>query len=177
FKMRPKSRAKTANNARFKIRKENNGFIFLRAGRQIDVVNSKSPINFQNNERYVGVEVDFPPTLDEQFSITTSKQQIVPKPRIWDILEENGVFDAIQEMSARYEREAKELANKTEDTQEKRPSEAAIETAQKFFTQAPTEPTPEQRRKSEENLQHEAEKLSEQASIPEEDAKKLIEAK
>jgi len=177
YKSRPKARAKNANNARFKIRKENNGFIFLRAGRQIDVVSSKSPINFQNNERYVGVEVDFPPTLDEEFSITTSKQQIVPKPRIWDILEQNGAFEAITEMSARYEREAKELNAKTDDVAEKRPSEAAMESGVKFFTQAPTEPTPRQQKKSEENLEREAEQLSETTNIPKEEAKKLLESR
>ncbi len=176
YKLRPKARGKGANNARFRIRKENNGFIFLRAGRQIDVVNSKSPVTFQNNDRYLGVEVDFPPTLDEQFSITTSKQQIVPKSRIWDILEENGVFDAISEMGSRYDKEAEELRHRAEDTQEKRPSEAAIETAQRFFTQAPTEPTAEQRRKSEENLEREADKLAEQINIPKEKAKDLLEA-
>ena len=165
-------------NARFKVRKENNGIIVLRAGRQIDVVSAKCPwTTFQNNDRYVGVEVDFPPTLDEEFSITTSKQQVVLKQRIWDILEENGVMDAISEMRRKLQKAIAEVESKAQDKDGKRPSEAAIEKAQKLFAQAPNEPTPEQRKQSEENLQREAEKLAEQTNIPPEEAKRLIEAK
>ena len=173
---KPKERGK--NNARFPIRKTNNGVIVLRAGRQIDVVSAKCPwTTFQNNDRYIGIEVDFPPVLDEEFSITTSKQQIVLKPRIWDILEREGVYDAIEEMRRRYKKALAETAAKATDKDGKRPSEAAIEKAQKLFAQVPTEPTPEQRKKSEENLRREAEKLAEQADIPQEEAEKLLEAK
>jgi hypothetical protein len=178
-KFKPKSKKK---NARFKIRKENNGIIVLRAGRQIDVISSKCPwMTFQTNDRYVGIEIDFPPALDEEFSITTSKQQIGLKPRIWDILEENGVFDAISNMRGKYAKTAQELDAKEEDASQsgeaKRPSEAAFESAQKLFAQAPTEPTPKQQQKSEEKLDKEAEKLAHHANIPKEEAKKLLEAK
>lgn len=176
FKLQPKSKK---NNERFPIRRDNNGIIILRAGRQIDVVNAKCPWTaFQHNDRYIGIEVDFPPTLDEEFSITTSKQQIVLKPRIWDILEENGVYRAMEEMRRRRNIAIDEVQAKAEDRKDgKRPSVAAFEKAQKLFTQPPTEPTSEQKKKSEESLNREAERLAEQANISSEEAKKLLEAK
>ena len=123
------------NNRRFAVRKANNGIIVLRAGRQIDVVNAQCEwTKFQTNDNYVGVELDFSPTLDEEFSITTSKQQIRLSDRLWDILEEAGVLDAITAMRASYESEAAVVRQKWEDSlrqgveNQKRPSEAASRT-------------------------------------------------
>jgi len=53
-------------NKRFAILKDHNGVIVLRNGRQIDVVTKGAPTTFRNNDRYIGVEVDFPPTLDDR---------------------------------------------------------------------------------------------------------------
>jgi Histidine kinase-, DNA gyrase B-, and HSP90-like ATPase len=170
------------NNPRLDVRKANNGIIVLRAGRQIDVVNAQCEwTKFQTNDHYVGVEVDFPPSLDEEFSITTSKQQVRLSSRLWDILEEAGVYDAISAMRSTYEKEALEIRRKWEDLQrqglddQKRPSEAAIEKAERFFTDPPTEPTPAQVQESVENLDAEAMKLAEKTEIPKEEAKKILE--
>jgi hypothetical protein len=172
------------HNSRFRVRQANNGIVVLRAGRQIDVANAVCPwTKFQNNDLYVGVEIDFPPTLDEEFSITTSKQQIRLSDRLWDILEQAGVYDAIVAMRAAYTKHSDVIRQKWEDMQtqakeeEKRPSEAAIEKAQRFFTQTPTEPTPEQVEKSLENLDREATKLAEKTEIPKEEAKKILEGR
>ncbi len=100
------------NNNRFDIRKDNNGVIVLRAGRQIDVVTSKSPFTFQNNDRYIGIELDFPPTMDEFFSVTTAKQQIVVDQRIWDVLRDAGFTAAVSELKTRYSGESKEVTKK-----------------------------------------------------------------
>ncbi len=179
----PEDKAKVKggkNNVRFNIRKANNGIIMLRAGRQIDVVSAKCPwTTFQNNDRYVGVEVDFPPALDEEFSITTSKQQVVLRQRIWDILEENGVYRSIEAMRSRYAKDAAELKAKAKEQEKegKRPSEAAMEKAQPHFAQPQIPPSSEQVAKSEENLDREAEKIAEQVKIPTAEAKKILEAK
>ena len=69
------ARGKNANE-RFPILVSHNGLVVLRAGRQIDVVRAGLPTTFGNNDRYIGVEVDFPPALDEYFGVTTHKQQI-----------------------------------------------------------------------------------------------------
>ena len=172
------------NNSRFPVRRANNGIVVLRAGRQVDVVNAQCEwTRFQTNDHYVGVEVDFSPTLDEEFSITTSKQQIRLSDRLWDILEEAGVLEAISAMRAAYEKESAVIRHKWDDAQkqskgdQKRPSEAAIEKAQRFFTQPPNEPTPEQVEKSSKNLDQEATKLSEQTDIPKEEAKRILEGR
>lgn len=158
-------------NERFPIRKDNNGVIVLRAGRQIDVVNSKCPwTTFQNNDRYIGVEVDFPPVLDEDFSITTSKQQIVIKQRIWDILENNGVYDAISQMRKRYLKESAAIkAEPVKAEEEKRPSEHAMEEAQVLAPISPTPETPEQKKTGQDKLNREADKRSKQTGVPAED--------
>lgn len=171
-------------NSRFKVRQANNGIVVLRAGRQIDVANAVCPwTKFQNNDLYVGVEIDFPPALDEEFSITTSKQQIRLSDRLWDILEQAGVYDAIVAMRTAYNRHSDVIRQKWEDSQtqqreeEKRPSEAAIEKAQRFFTQTPSEATAQQVEKSLDNLDREATKLSQKTDIPKEEAKKILEGR
>lgn len=160
------------NNSRFKIRKEHNGIIFLRAGRQIDVVDSKCPwFGFQKNDRYLGIEVDFDPILDEEFKITTSKQQVVPTDRIWDILAENGVQDAISSMRTRWDKENKSHSKEVEDSaiiggQNARPSEEAMKLAEKFFPPLPEAITTTLFKKAEELLVKEAEKKEKETGVP-----------
>jgi hypothetical protein len=170
---KPKERGK--NNNRFHVRKEYNGIIVLRAGRLIDVVNSKCPwTTFQNNDRYIGVEVDFPPVLDEDFSLTTSKQQVVLSQRMWDILENNGVYTAISQIRGRWDLENKALKDQLKpQKEEKRPSEHAMEEVQKLLMRRPE--TPEQKQKSQENLEREAEDKAKKAGIPVETVKRELE--
>ena len=89
------------NNERFAVMKATNGIIIMRNGRQIDVVNRVPWTTFQNNDRYIKVEIDFPAGLDEEFSVTTSKQQITLSERMWDILKKEGVYNAIKGMRAK----------------------------------------------------------------------------
>ena len=126
-------------NGRFSIMADHNGIIILREGRQIDVVTTKCPwTRFQNNDRFWNVEVDFPATLDEEFSITTSKQQVVLSDRIWDLLKQQGVERAIDQMRKRY-RENKDAFDKSDETDEqrKRASEQVMRDAEKFKTRNP----------------------------------------
>ena len=68
------------------------------------MITRKHPyINFLTDDRTIGVEVNFPPALDEEFSITTSKQQVVLTDRMWNILQEHDVFKAIRSMQKRYD--------------------------------------------------------------------------
>lgn len=165
-------------NPRFPIRKENNGIIVLRAGRQIDVARSQCPwTTFQNNDRYIGVEVDFPPTLDEEFSITTSKQQVVLSPRMWDILEENGVYNAISQMRRRFEKENKALEVRRDAPERERASEVAMEAAQKYVNRNQTEENAEEIQEGEENLEREAKRLAEESGLPREVVKEGLKKK
>lgn len=166
------------NNNRFKIRKENNGIIVCRAGRQIDVINSKCPwTTFQNNDRYIGVEIDFPPSLDEEFSMTTSKQQITIKERIWDILKENGVYRFIQEFREQYKKDRMELEDKIKKGSQPEqiyPAEDAMAESKKFHTHKPE--TPKQQEEKKENLEKEAKKRAENQGRKPEDVQKELES-
>tara|TARA_Y100000588_G_scaffold129104_1_gene141392 strand:- start:1414 stop:3339 length:1926 start_codon:yes stop_codon:yes gene_type:complete len=107
-------------NPRFSIRDENNGFIICRAGRQIDVTKripvehkkaSTHPIpSFSNNTRYIGVEINFPPALDDDFGVENTKQQIVMSERIWSALRSHGFHSALSNIRSKFEKQQKEFA-------------------------------------------------------------------
>lgn len=167
----------TTNN-RFEILKENNGIIILRAGRQIDVINSRCKwTKFQNLDFYLGIEFDFPPTLDEEFSITTSKQQVVLKERIWDILKEAGVYKTIQEMRKVRDKEIEKLKKQREEGNElkKRPSEEAMEESQKFTESTTKLETSDQLKRKQKSLEEEIKKRSKQTGKEVEEIKKEVE--
>lgn len=154
-------------NKRFAIMKEHRGIIICRNGRQIDVVDAKCPwFTFQNYDRNWQVEIDFPPTLDEEFSITTSKQQIVVSQRMWEILEDQGIKAAIQKLKDLDEKAREELRTAVEDEEEsKRLSEKAMEEAEAFELPAPT--TPEREKRSEEAFEAEVKRRAKESKVPE----------
>jgi Histidine kinase-, DNA gyrase B-, and HSP90-like ATPase len=156
-------------NERLEIADANNGVIFLRNGRQIDVLRPPRSLGSINatTDRFWAVEVDFDATLDELFSITTSKQQVRPDDRIWDMLKDKaGLFAAIGQMRSDYDKDAKTVARKIEeDKAKKKASVEAIEAAAKFRTTKPPNDTPERRQEAEDNLRHEALKRAERAGI------------
>src|SRR5205823_6321266 len=78
-------------NARLAIMRDHNGIVFLRMGRQIDIVTTGLGQPFQNNDRYWKVEVDFTASLDEHFGVNTSKQRIEVSDFIWDVLRSHGM--------------------------------------------------------------------------------------
>lgn len=122
--------AKNAN-PRFAVMKDFHGIIFSRMGRLIDVVSRPPWTTFLNDDRYIKVEVEFPAILDEEFGITTSKQQITVSERIWTILKENGVPKAIEQMRQKFRelRAERREAVEAELQGNKRASEDAMEAA------------------------------------------------
>ena len=114
-------------NSRLGIRKENNGIAVCRNGRQIDVVNPVPLTTFLTNDRYVGIEIDFDATLDDEFGITTAKQQITISDRIWDALRTNGVPDAIEALRRRWDESRGDVLGQQDvDQDQVRPSEAVM---------------------------------------------------
>jgi hypothetical protein len=160
---------KAGMNERLEIADANNGIIFMRNGRQIDVLRPPRSFGSINatTDRFWGVEVDFDATLDEMFSITTSKQQVRPEDRVWDMLKDKaGLFAAIGEMRSEYEKDAKTIAAKVEeDKLEKRASVESIEEAEKFRTTKPPRDTPGRRQEAEDNLRQEAAKRAKKAGL------------
>jgi hypothetical protein len=156
--------------------KDYNGFIFSRMGRIIDVVSRSDLTTFQNNDRYIKVEIDFPAVLDEDFNVTTSKQQIVPSDRMWDLLRQNGLIKALEQLRKRRDEEkAKHRHESDQPKSKKRPSEAAMERAAEMTAK----PTPEtiERTKAigEKGLQQEAERRARQSGKPVEEVRKELE--
>ena len=150
-----------AQNKRFNVMKENNGILALRAGRQIDVVTTKIPkewnLTFNNYDRNWKVEMDFSPALDEEFSITTSKQQVVLSDRMWAQLEQHGVKRAITALRVRFHGDlAKAGAEQENEESQSRTSEVAMTDASKFKTRKSQE-SPEQKAAREETLRREIE--------------------
>jgi hypothetical protein len=154
-------------NPRFAVMKDHNGIIVLRNGRQIDVLTSGCPwTTFVNNDRNWGVEVDFPAGLDEEFSITTSKQQIRLSQRMWDILKEAGVYPAIEEMRHILKRQRAELkAARDEDPTKKRASEQAMEETIKYKTRKPGGDRQQRVQESETEFKREVERRAREAGI------------
>ena len=71
---------------RFRFLKNNNGIVFKRLKRRIDCI-SKTPLHtFTNNNRYMRIEIDFPPMLDANFEMNTSKQNAIPDQKFWDTI-------------------------------------------------------------------------------------------
>jgi Histidine kinase-, DNA gyrase B-, and HSP90-like ATPase len=165
-------------NERLAVADANNGIIFLRNGRQIDVVRPPRGMNFQINattDRYWGIEVDFDASLDDYFAITTSKQQVKPDDRIWDMLKDKaGVLTSVANMRSDYEKDAKQIALAAE-ADKKRASIEAIEDAKKFRTSKPPQETPERRKEAEGNLRREVEKRAKNSGVnPEVIEKELV---
>jgi hypothetical protein len=162
---------KDAFNERLAIADTNNGIIFCRNGRQIDVVRPPRWLRFVNatTDRFWAVEVDFDATLDDHFSITTSKQQITPDDSIWQMLNDRAnLSPVIAQMKREYEKEADVIANEAEQAKaegEKRASVEAVQGSEKFRTTPRPEMTPEREKEANENLEQEARRRANKAGV------------
>lgn len=152
-------------NPRFAVMKDYHGIIFSRMGRLIDV-DARTPWTvFQNNDRYIKVEIEFSAGLDEEFGITTSKQQVTVTDRIWDILKQDGLPKAIEQLRAK----VKELKLQQKEREEQpqagkpRPSEDAMATAKQFMRQPSPETKARQEEQGELRLQTAAEEKARQS--------------
>lgn len=176
FASRDKSRPAQYSNAnqRFSMMKETLGIVVCRNGRQIDVVTKNPWTTFRNRDRYWGVEIDFPATMDEEFSITTSKQRVIMSDRIWEQLKQAGVLRAIQQMRNRWVRESEALKAEVEVNGEKRPSENALQASEKFRP-APDNLPPEKKAQSNKRFEEEAFRRAQQTGMPFEEAKRDLE--
>ena len=119
---------------RWKVMRQNYGIVFRRFGRKMDVVDKSSKMggfNFQNNSNYWKCEVNFPAELDEQFEVTTSKQQITPSSKIVETLENAGVFKILKKLEADFSDENKvrkaKRQNPEDNSQQSRESEILAE--------------------------------------------------
>lgn len=167
-------------NERFSVMKDYNGIIFSRMGRIIDLVskidNEHYQTTIQNNDRYCKIEVDFSAVLDEEFNVTTSKQQIVPSSRIWAVLKEAGVFKALEQMRLKYKQDRAALKGEGENKPEaKRASEAAMEQTAQMDSQPSAEQSARREAMGRKGLDQEAERRSRSSGRPIEEVRKELE--
>jgi hypothetical protein len=169
---RPKVKGERTN-PRFPVADNNNGLIIMRAGRQLDVVTTsrgqdadiKSKFFVNNDDRTWAVEINFTPSLDDEFSVTTSKQGVKMSPRIWKALEDNGVFAAIRDMRKKYDEEKAAFRKASEEAKDtKRGSEEAMEEDAK--TSHEDKSNPDKERRGREGFDKEAERRSKQSGLP-----------
>ncbi len=163
------------NNARLAVMSDHNGVIVLREGRQIDVVSQRPWLTVNNDDRYWGCEIDVPARLDEEMSITTSKQRVILSERIWNLLKEQGVLANIAALRRRYDEEkAKARTAREQQESEQRASEQAMAASEKFETEK-TPDTPERRRKSKEAFNREVERRARLSGMPREEVERQLE--
>lgn len=173
-----------SNNQRFKIRSENNGLIICRAGRQLDVTtrvekdSNKTKMTFSTDMRYCGIEIDFTPSLDELFSVTTSKQQIVLSEEVWQMLRSNGFDTAVASMRSRFKEMRTELraTGGSDDGGEEtaRPSEAVMGEVEGYVTPLPGAETTAAVEEAQEKFEAAAKDKAKKTTMPVEEVKKAL---
>ncbi len=150
------------HNDRWDVLKDMHGIVVSRMGRVIDTVIPPSKYTtLLNYDRYNKIEIDFDAGLDEEFNVPTTKQRVDVSDRVWDILEEQGLFKALEQMRKMTKDEA--LTRKTmvdTDPTTSRPSEAAMQAAEAAGPRLPPAVKAEREREGRENLRREAEKIA-----------------
>jgi hypothetical protein len=170
------SRSENANE-RFAILKEYNGFIIARMGRIIETVRHSPLTTFVNNDRYFKIEVDFDASLDEEFNVPTSKQRVDVSDRIWDILKENGVEKALEQLRKKFREEKSSFASEQDkDEAGKRASEQAMEETAKLGTVVPLPVAEKRAELGKKRLEQEAAKRAAETGTTPAEAQREIEA-
>jgi hypothetical protein len=174
-----KTKDATAKNAnpRFGIMKDYNGFIIARMGRIIEVVRYSPLTTFVNNDRYFKIEVDFDASLDEEFNVPTSKQRVDVSDRIWDILKENGVEKALQQLRQKFREERTSLAGEQDKNADgERASEQAMQQTAKLAAVVPLPVAEKRAELGRKRLEQEAEKRAAEKGTTPDQAQREIEA-
>ncbi len=173
-KVKSKKAAKGNTNVRYPVMKENRGFQVCRKGRQIDTVSAKIPgMTMANYDEYWGCEIDFDPTLDEDFAITTSKQQVVISDRIWDLLNQQGLMAAITKMRQDVKKSMDSWRGKQSEAKSKTLAEQAKQEADSERRMVPL--SPEEIDEAEANQLRAIEDLASTEKITKTQAKQEIE--
>ena len=178
------------NNARARIKKNNTGIIICRMGRQIDTIErinvddghghkgwgSVGRLN-ANNDRYVGLELDFPADLDEDFTISNTKQGVIVSTRVWARLVEEGVVTALRSLRKEYDNADREtVAKDIEDEAKPRLSEIAAKEGTEQVRPGKVQPFSQEREEeAKRNFEEFFKAEAKQRKIPEPQAKQEAE--
>lgn len=180
FGMKDKSQKSTTDknaNQRWHIMNDYHGIVVSRMGRVIDVVGRTPWGRFVNYDRFIGIELEFDASLDSEFGVTTSKQQITLSDRIWDKLEEEGLKIAISALRKKAEefRTAHEKNVSDKEEGEQKTSGDAFAEAKKLIRPVQEQIRRRQREEGEERIKKIAEKKSAETGKPVEEILKEFE--
>ena len=137
---------------RWKVANKNHGIVFRRLGRRMDVVRSfGGKLTLKPYSRYWKCEINFPPVLDEHFSVNTSKQQIIPDERFIETLEKTDIFKYLNAIERKTNEDnqmldAQRTNSASEDDTQKRQSEIDAEEAALTMGQATATPEYQERK-------------------------------
>jgi hypothetical protein len=157
-------------NKRMSVLGAHEGIIVMRNGRQMDVLNRADwgkGLSFRNVDRYWQVEIDFPPILDEEFSVTTSKQGVRLSERIWELLRQADLDKTIRDLQVRHDEEGDRIRRAAEtDKDAQRPAEIAVDNAEKFFATETQPEDPVQKAKADEAFESEVQRRALETGVP-----------
>ena len=164
---------------RWRVAQKNHGIVFRRLGRRMDVVrNFGKYMTVGPNSRYWKCEINFPPALDEHFSVNTSKQQIIPNQRFLETLDGTDIFGFLNKIEKKYSEENQILKAKLEkgpleDETQKRESEIDAEAANLLMGTATATPDYQERKeKADKRKQAKIEDIAKKKNITVEQAAK-----
>lgn len=158
-----------------------NGILVCREGRQIDVV-QPTWTKFQNYDVYVKIEIDFDPSLDEYFNVTTSKQQIRIDEEMIERLRADGkgagglnalISDIRKQFKEDNDKLRAAIVNKQKETTKESPAANAMADAERFKTRTPVV-TPEIKEEAERNLNAEVTTRAKESGRSEEAVRKEV---
>ena len=171
--------AKGSNqNNRMQVAKENAGILVCRMGRQIAVLEGtpwEGFRRFRNDDRYWGMEIDFPAELDEEFTIANNKQGVMITERIWNILKDNGALIAIRQLRKDYESARKAVVAVETPADGKRLSEKAMEDSAKFQPKRARKSNPEREEQARAALEQFVKQQARKTNRPVQEVKEQVE--
>jgi hypothetical protein len=121
---------------------------------------------FGNDARYWGVELDFPSELDEEFTISNSKQGVVMSDRLWDLLRDAGMEKALRDLKGWVGKEQNKNRVEPERDDVKRVSEQSMEESLRFKPKRAGEDSVERIKKAKENLEQWAKRTAKEEKKP-----------
>jgi hypothetical protein len=176
-------------NARMRVKNDNLGIVVCRMGRQIHVVDKITANDgtqgwagigrlANNDDRYWGLEIDFPADLDEEFTISNSKQDVVMSDRIWQLLKEGGVLTGLKSLKKMYsDAKAAEKSKPAEEGNKPRPSEVAAKEGSEQSRPGRVHPMSQEREEqAKKNFEEFFKNAAKERKVPEKVAKEELEA-
>jgi hypothetical protein len=172
------------HKGRLAVMKESNHsyFVICRAGRQIDLIQHPNyqvegdNIAILNYDRNWCIEIDFEPTLDELFGVTTNKQQIEIDERLWEKFNSLGIPKIVTEFRSKgaeirekLKEEKKKAKAEAEEVQAKKDSEVVIS---EYEQVKKTKPSPKKTEEGEEIGREDTKKEAKDTGVSEEEVEK-----